>query len=86
MAQGEHSYENPIQVHEGPMADKRGTSWREDAVRLEALNAERIRSPWKTVPNTMTTMDKARAHRSKGDTGTYDDLDVTREGDHFRAR
>lgn len=57
-------------IHEGPMADRRGTGWREDAARLEALDQERLENPMKTPPNSLTSIDKAHAARAKSDEGT----------------
>lgn len=54
------------------MADRRGTDWREDAKKLEALNRERIDNPGKTFPNYLTSIDKAHAHRAKSDEGRVD--------------
>jgi hypothetical protein len=31
-----------VVIHEGPMADRRGTDWRSDAAKLEARDQERI--------------------------------------------
>jgi len=62
-------------VHEGPMADRRGTGWREDAARLEALDQERLENPMKTPPDSLTSVDKAHAARAKSDEGT-----VSRQG------
>jgi len=56
-------------VHEGPMADRRGTGWREDAARLEALDQERLENPMKTPPGNLTSTDKAHAARAKSDEG-----------------
>lgn len=75
-----YSHKHGVTVHEGPMADARGTGWRADAVRLEAENQERIENPMKTLPNRLTSIDKDRAARAKGDTGTVDATDVVPRG------
>ncbi len=74
-----------VPIHEGPMADKRGTGWRDDAAKLEALNRERIDSPMQTLPNSMTTIDKAHAHGAKSDEGMVSKEDNAAGGDHFQA-
>jgi hypothetical protein len=78
---GEYSHEHPVTIHEGPMADKRGTGWREDAAKLEALNQETIENPMQTLPNSATSIDKARALRAKGSTGTVDPTNLMRDGE-----
>jgi hypothetical protein len=78
---GEYSHEHPVTIHQGPMADKRGTGWREDAARLEALNHERIENPMQTLPNQMTTIDRASAYSAKGNAGTVDRTTVEPDGD-----
>lgn len=75
---GEYSHEHPVTIHEGPMADKRGTSWREGARILEERNAERIQNPMKTPPNSLTSIDKAHTHSAKSDEGAWD-TDVMNE-------
>lgn len=72
--------ENGYTVHEGPMADSRGTGWREDAAKLEALNQRRIENPMQSLPNRMTTIDKAHAHAAKSDEGTVDQTEIALEG------
>lgn len=62
-------------VHEGPMADRRGTSWREDAARLEAANQRMIENPGKSFPSNLTRIDKDHAARAKASGG------VAAEGD-----
>ncbi|MBP2017712.1 hypothetical protein J2Z79_001097 [Symbiobacterium terraclitae] len=57
-------------VHEGPMADRRGTGWREDAAKLEARDQERLENPMKTAPDNLTSVDKAHGIRAKSDEGT----------------
>lgn len=59
-------------IHEGPMADRRGTGWREDAARLEAMDQQRLENPMQTLPNSLTSIDKAHAARAKSDGGTVD--------------
>lgn len=65
----EYSHEHGITIHEGPMADKRGTQWRDDAAELEALNQQQIQNPMQTLPNRLGSQDKARGSRSKSDGG-----------------
>lgn len=72
---GKDSRSRGVTVHEGPMADRRGTSWRADAVRLEEANQRVINNPGKSFPSELTTIDKAHAARAKGDGG------VVAEGD-----
>jgi hypothetical protein len=67
-------------IHEGPMADTRGTGWRADAAKLEALRQERIENPMKTPPNSLTSVDKAQAARTKSDEGSFDKTDLELEG------
>lgn len=67
-------------IHEGPMADSRGTDWREDAARLEALRQERIENPMKTPPSNLTSIDKEHAFRAKSDEGSFDRTDLEQEG------
>lgn len=59
-------------VHEGPMADRRGPGWRQDAVELEARDRERKENPMGALPNNLTTIDKAHAARAKSDEGSVD--------------
>jgi hypothetical protein len=66
----EFSHEHGVTVHEGPMADTRGTSWRQDAIELEKINQRVIQNPNQTLPNHLTTIDKTHAHRAKSDEGT----------------
>lgn len=66
----EFSRENGVTVHEGPMADTRGTGWRKDAIELERINQQVIQNPSQTLPNHLTTIDKAHAHGAKSDEGT----------------
>lgn len=54
------------------MADKRGTSWRKGAIELEQRNHERMENPMKSPPNSLTSIDKAHAARSKSDEGQWD--------------
>lgn len=72
--------ENGYTVHEGPMADTRGTDWRQDAAKLEAVNQRRIENPMQSLPNSMTTIDKAHAFRAKSDEGSVDQTEIAREG------
>lgn len=67
-------------IHEGPMADTRGTGWREDAAKLEAIRQKRIENPMQTLPNSLTSMDKAHAFRAKSDEGSVDPTDTMLEG------
>lgn len=67
-------------IHEGPMADRRGTGWRQDAARLEALDQRRLENPMKTLPNSMTSIDKAHASRAKSDEGSVDKDELMSEG------
>lgn len=67
-------------VHEGPMADKRGTGWRQDAARLEALDQRRLENPMKTPPSGLTSIDKAHASRAKSDEGSIDEDELMAEG------
>lgn len=85
MTQGEYSHTHGVTIHEGPMADKRGTGWRDDAAKLEALNEKRMQSPMQTLPNSMTTIDKAHAHGAKSDEGTVDKTDNAVGGDHIEV-
>lgn len=71
---------NGYTIHEGPMADTRGTGWREDAAKLEALNQRRIENPMQSLPNNMTTIDKVHAFRAKSDEGSVDQTEIAREG------
>jgi hypothetical protein len=59
-------------VHEGPMADRRGTGWREDAARLEALDQQRLENPMQTLPNSLTSLDKQHAREAKTDGGAVE--------------
>lgn len=68
-------------IHEGPMADRRGTDWRDDAAKLEALDDERIQNPMKTPPNNLTSIDKAHAHGAKGDEGRFNKTSLQLEGE-----
>lgn len=78
--------ENGFTVHEGPMADTRGTGWRKDAAKLEALDQERLENPMKTPPNSLTSIDKAHAARAKSDEGSFDkDETVLEGGDSVRS-
>ena len=81
---GEYSHEHPVTIHEGPMADKRGTGWRDDARKLEELNAKRIQNPMKTPPNDQTSIDKAHAAVAKSDEGRFDP-DIIIGGDDIKA-
>ncbi len=54
------------------MADRRGTGWRQDAARLEAMAERRRENPMQTLPNNLTSIDKAHAARTKSDEGTID--------------
>jgi hypothetical protein len=63
-----HTGGRPI-IHEGPMADRRGTGWREAAAELEARAQERMENPMKTPPNRLTQIDKDHAARAKSDEG-----------------
>lgn len=74
-----------VPIHEGPMADTRGTGWRESAAKLEALEEERIESPMQTLPNGLTTIDKARATRSKSDEGTATGSGLNQGGDFIET-
>lgn len=65
-----------LPIHEGPMADSRGTGWRADAARLEAADQRRLENPMQTLPNSMTTIDKAHAARAKSDEGSISASDV----------
>jgi hypothetical protein len=85
MMTGQYSHNHGVTIHEGPMADKRGTGWRDDAAKLEKLNQERIESPMQTLPNSMTTIDKAHAHGAKSDEGTVDKTANAMGGDEVRA-
>jgi len=67
-------------VHEGPMADRRGTSWRVDAARLEEANQRMIQNPGKSFPNRLTSIDKDHAARAKGDGGTIVEGDLDGAG------
>lgn len=77
----EYSHTHGVTIHEGPMAGKRGTRWREDAAKLEALNQKRIQNPWQTLPNDLTTNDKAHAWHTKSDEGSVDKTAAGRGGD-----
>lgn len=66
---GKESRSDGVTIHEGPMADRRGTQWREDAVKLEKANQQMINNPGKSFPSNLTTIDKAQAARAKGDGG-----------------
>lgn len=66
-----------VVLHEGPMADTRGTSWRQDAAELEAREQERIENPMPSLPNSMTTLDKAHPARAKSDEGQAGLQDAT---------
>lgn len=59
-------------AHEGPMADRRGTGWRQDAAALEAQERQRRQNPMRGLPNRLTAIDKAHAARAKSDEGTVD--------------
>jgi hypothetical protein len=76
---GEYSHEHPITIHHGPMAGKRGSDWEQDAYELERRNQERQENPMKTPPNSLTSLDKAAAARTKSDEGRWDP-DVWYEG------
>lgn len=78
---GEYSHEHPVTIHEGPMADKRGTDWRDDARKLEELNQQLIENPNKSLPNSLTSMDKEHPEGSKGDTGRVYDGDNVRRNE-----
>jgi len=54
------------------MADRRGTGWRQDAAELEARDRRRKENPMQTLPNNLTSIDKAHAARAKSDEGTVD--------------
>ncbi|MFZ5814145.1 MAG: hypothetical protein ACOY93_02410 [Bacillota bacterium] len=77
--------ENGYPVHEGPMADRRGTGWREDAAKLEAINQRRIENPMQTPPSNLTTIDKEHAFRAKSDEGSYDQNEIMAGGDTVRG-
>lgn len=79
----EYSHEHGITIHEGPMADRRGKGWRDDAAKLEALDQKRIQNPWQTLPNSMTSIDKAHARNVKSDEGTVDKTAAGQGGDHI---
>gem|GEM_PF-1380898 len=81
---GEYSHKHAVTVHAGPMADKRGTGWREDAAKLEEANERRIENPMKTPPNNLTSIDKAHTHGAKSDEGTFEQSDVTIGGDDVK--
>jgi hypothetical protein len=66
------------------MADKRGTDWRDDAAKLEALNQKRIENPMKTPPNDLTSIDKAHAARAKSDEGRFEQSETTVGGDDIK--
>jgi len=68
----EFSHDHGVTVHEGPMADTRGTGWRQDAIQLEQKNQQVIQNPNQTLPNHLTTIDKAHTHRAKSDEGKVD--------------
>lgn len=80
----DYSHTHGITVHEGPAADSRGTGWRKDAVRLEALNQQRIENPMQPLPNDQTTIDKAHAHQGKSDEGTVDPTELGTGGDTIK--
>jgi len=82
----EYSHEHGISIHEGPMADSRGTQWREDAAKLEALNQRRIQNPEQTLPNSLTSIDKALATHAKSDEGSVDKTASGVGGDHIHSR
>lgn len=63
------------------MADRRGTDWRQDAAKLEALRQRRNENPMKAPPNNLTSIDKAHAFRAKSDEGSFDKTDLELEGD-----
>lgn len=64
--------ENGYTVHEGPRADKHGTGWRQDAAKLEAMAQIRRENPNKSLPNMLTSIDKAHAVSAKTDGGAID--------------
>lgn len=78
----ERKHREGVTIHEGPMADTHGTEWREQAAKLEELNQRRIEDPMQTLPNSLTTIDKAHAWRAKSDEGTVDKTDNAVGGDH----
>lgn len=63
------------------MADTRGTGWREDAARLEAVARERTENPMKTPPSRLTSIDKDHAVRAKADEGRFNKTDLQLEGE-----
>lgn len=75
--------ENGYIVHEGPMADRRGTDWRQDAAKLEALAQKRRENPMQTLPNSMTSIDKAHAARAVSDGGIVDKTENAAGGDEI---
>jgi len=77
--------ENGYTVHDGPMADRRGTGWRRDAAKLEALDQRRLENPMQTLPNSLTSIDKAHAARAKSDEGTIDKRENAAGGDEVRV-
>lgn len=77
----DYSREHPVTIHEGPMADKHGTDWRDDARKLEELNAKMIESPQQTLPNSMTSIDKKRP-LAKSNDGTVDKTASGVGGEH----
>jgi hypothetical protein len=79
------SREHGVTVHQGPMADTRGTSWRQDAIELEKINQQVIQNPNQTLPNQLTTIDKAHAHRAKSDEGTVASTEDGLSGTRPRA-
>lgn len=81
----EYSHEHGVTIHEGPMADTRGTAWRKDAAKLEALNQQRIQNPNQTLPDSLTTIDKAHAQTAKSDEGSVDKADGV-GGDHIHSQ
>lgn len=83
---GDYSREHGVTIHEGPMADRRGTGWRDDAAKLEELNQRLIESPMQTLPNDLTSLDKEHAFRAKGDAGTVDKTANAVGGDHTAVR
>ncbi len=81
----EYSHTHGVTIHEGPMADKRGTGWRDDARKLEELNQRRIESPMQSLPNDLTTNDKAHTWRAKSDEAQVDPHSDGVGGDHVQA-
>lgn len=54
-------------IHEGPMADRRGTEWRKDAAELEARDRRRKENPTGALENSLRSHNKDHAARAKSD-------------------